>query len=355
MSSFSVTVERLTILPHAGADALELCEVGAYRAVVRRGEYQTGDLAVYIPEQAVLPDGLVEELGLTGRLAGSAKNRVKAVRLRGELSQGLVCRPGAIDAERLVAAFDAREDLASELGITKWVPAVPIHFGGEVSAHAQFLPWIDIENLKRFPTVFSDGELVEATEKVHGSAGCFTWTVEDGLLVSSKGLGSQYLTLVEAPDNLYWRCAREFALAEHCAQLAVTHGADRVAIYGEVYGSAVQDLGYGVARDTLGFACFDARVGLADGSTRWLERDEIAAQFGGLHVVPVLYRGPYDYATLLALSDGVETVSGTGSHTREGLVIRAIPERRSDVLGGRAIAKLVGGDYLTRKGGTEFE
>jgi hypothetical protein len=32
-----------------------------------------------------------------------------------------------------------------------------------------------------------------------------------------------------------------------------------------------------------------------------------------------------------------------------------VPERRSDVLGGRAIAKLVGSDYLTRKGGTEFE
>ncbi len=49
---------------------------------------------MYVPEQAVLPEELVAELGLTGKLAGSAPNRVKAIRLRGELSRGVVCRPG---------------------------------------------------------------------------------------------------------------------------------------------------------------------------------------------------------------------------------------------------------------------
>jgi RNA ligase (TIGR02306 family) len=69
----------------------------------------------------------------------------------------------------------------------------------------------------------------------------------------------------------------------------------------------------------------------------------------------VLYSGPYDYEALLELSNGPEAVSGTEAHTREGVVIRTVPERYSDVLGSRAIAKLVGSDYLTRSGGTEYE
>ena len=34
---------------------------------------------------------------------------------------------------------------------------------------------------------------------------------------------------------------------------------------------------------------------------------------------------------------------------------RPVTERRSPVLGGRTVAKVVGAAYLTRKGGTEFE
>lgn len=93
MSSFKVTVERLEIHPHPNADALELAQVGLYRAVVPKGVYKSGEYAVYIPEQAILPPALIMELGLEGRLAGREKNRVKAIRLRGELSQGIICRP----------------------------------------------------------------------------------------------------------------------------------------------------------------------------------------------------------------------------------------------------------------------
>jgi RNA ligase (TIGR02306 family) len=357
MSSFAVTAERLTITEHPNADALELAVVGAYRAVVRKGQYKTGDIAVYIPEQAIVPADLLSELGLSGRLAGSAHNRVKALRLRGELSQGIVCSPSSISETRLVAAEGAREDLSELLGITKWVPAVPVHFGGEVAAAAEFWPWIDIENLKRFPDVFAPGEEVEATEKIHGSAACFTWTKDSGLMVSSKGLGSQHLVLTEAEGNLYWRAARAHKIEEACAWTAARFGAWRVALYGEAYGAGVQDLTYGGAQNVVNFACFDVRVSSAESGDAWLERAELAevVEVCGLDPVPVLYRGPYDYDTLLALSDGPEVVSGTGSHTREGVVIRSVPERYSPVLGSRSIAKLVGSDYLTRNGGTEYE
>ena len=60
MSTLRVTAEVLTVHEHPGADALELAQVGLYRAVVAKGAYRTGDAAVYIPEQSVLPAALIE-------------------------------------------------------------------------------------------------------------------------------------------------------------------------------------------------------------------------------------------------------------------------------------------------------
>ncbi|MGW3560365.1 RNA ligase (ATP) [Streptomyces sp. NPDC000963] len=159
MSTLRVTAEVLTVHPHPDADALELAQVGLYRAVVAKGAYETGDAAVYIPEQAVLPAALIEELGLTGRLAGGNADRVKAVRLRGELSQGLVCRPAALADTDLVRAAAEGTDFAERLGIVKWVPPIPTHMSGDVEAAPDLLPWVDVENLQRYPDVFEPGEV----------------------------------------------------------------------------------------------------------------------------------------------------------------------------------------------------
>lgn len=355
MSTLRVTAERLTIFEHPNADALELAQVGLYRAVVAKGAYRTGEFAVYVPEQSVLPDELIEEIGLTGRLAGPARNRVRAVRLRGELSQGIVCRPPAladVDLER--AAADG-EDFADRLGIVKWVPPVPVSMSGEVEPAPDLLPWTDIENLKRHPDVFEPGDPVTVTEKIHGTACALTYHAATGAVqVTSKGLGAQYLALKESEGNLYWRAVRGHGLVGTAAALAERLGADRVAIYGEVYGKGVQDLGYGAEAGTEvpGFAAFDVRADIG-GKVRWL--DPAGLLDGELPLVPRLFEGPFDLEAILALAQGTETVSGRGLHIREGVVVRTAADKYSPVLGGRAIAKVVSDAYLTRKGGTEYE
>ncbi|GLX53559.1 hypothetical protein Shyhy01_65090 [Streptomyces hygroscopicus subsp. hygroscopicus] len=117
MSTLRVTAEVLTVHEHPNADALGLAQVGLYRAVVARGAFRSGEVAVRIPEQAVLPDELTEELGLTGRLAGAAANRVGAVRLRGELSQGIVCRPKALDGVGEVLSLASGRETVSGRGL----------------------------------------------------------------------------------------------------------------------------------------------------------------------------------------------------------------------------------------------
>ncbi|MFE7776754.1 RNA ligase (ATP) [Streptomyces sp. NPDC057445] len=366
MSTLRVTAELLTIHEHPNADALELAQVGLYRAVVAKGAYRSGDIAVYIPEQAVLPTALVDELGLTGRLAGKASDRVKAVRLRGELSQGIVCRPKALADTDLERAAADGTDFAELLGIAKWSPPIPPTMSGEVESAPDLLPWVDIENLQRYPDIFTPGEPVVLTEKLHGTA-CLVTYVADGVrvppapggpggrvLVSSKGFGAKGLALKEDPRNLYWRAVHGHGVAEAAARLADRLGASRVGVFGEVYGAGVQDLSYGAnARSTeLGFAVFDLSAEI-DGQVRWLDPAELLD--GELPLVPRLYEGPYALETVLEFASGRETVSGRDLHLREGVVIRPATERYSPVVGGRAIAKSVSPAYLTRKGGTEYE
>lgn len=354
MSTLRVTAEVLTVHEHPNADALELAQVGLYRAVVAKGAFRSGEAALYIPEQAVLPDELIEELGLTGRLAGGAANRVRAVRLRGELSQGIACRPEALDGVDLAAAAVRGTDFAERLGITKWVPPIPPTMNGEVEQAPELLPWVDIENIQRYPDVFAPGEPVVLTEKLHGSACLLTYVADEGRVhVSSKGFGARSLALREDPRNLYWRAVRAHGVPEAAARLAERLGARRIGVFGEVYGAGVQDLTYGAdgRRETLGYAVFDVSAEIG-GSVRWLDTGVLD---GELPVVPRLYEGPYDIDRVLSVASGRETVSGRGLHLREGVVIRPATERYSAVTGGRAIAKAVSPAYLTRKGGTEYE
>ncbi|MFE6134308.1 RNA ligase (ATP) [Streptomyces sp. NPDC056437] len=355
MSTLRVTAELLTIHEHPNADALELAQVGLYRAVVAKGAYRSGDIAVYIPEQAVLPAPLIEELGLTGRLAGKASDRVKAVRLRGELSQGIVCVPRALADVDLRRAVAEETDFAERLSITKWSPPIPPTMNGEVERAPDLLPWVDIENIQRYPEIFEPGEPVVLTEKLHGTACLVTYAAADGRVqVSSKGFGSKGLALKEDPRNLYWRAVLGHDVPAVAARIAEKLGATRVGIFGEVYGAGVQDLAYGAdgRSETLGYAVFDLSAQI-DGQVRWL--DPAAVLDGELPLVPRLYEGPYDVETVLGLASGRETVSGRELHLREGVVIRPVTERYSPVVGGRAIAKAVSPAYLTRKGGTEYE
>lgn len=363
MSSFAVTIEQVEILPHPNADALELARIGGYRACVEKGRYETGDWVMYIPEQAVLPPELIEELGLEGRLAGKDKNRVKAIKLRGELSQGIVCRPSKLlDLTKNGPIVElVGRDLSADFDIHKWQPPVPASLSGQAFGTTKLVAWPDIENIKRYPNIFIAGEDVLVTEKIHGSCCIIVWNRgDDNLIVSSKGLASRHLALVEAESNQYWRAIRKYKIQEKLDDFAARDGEiEAIAVFGEVYGAGIQDLNYGVnaGQDGPGFVAFDLWIkyfefpGIMIDAVDSLSELEVI----GLPTAPLLYEGPYSYDFMAQLASGEECLSGENLHIREGLVIRPFQEMTSDVTGSRKIAKFVSEEYLTRNGGTEYE
>jgi RNA ligase (TIGR02306 family) len=117
----------------------------------------------------------------------------------------------------------------------------------------------------------------------------------------------------------------------------------QVILFGEVFGSKIQNLSYGRA-GTFGFAAFDL---LADG--RYLDAGDfeaVCARFG-VPTVPVVYRGPFSTDAVEAVSGG-NTTFGAG-HIREGVVVRPTVER-TDPKVGRAVLKYISDEYLLAKG-----
>ena len=188
MATFECKVYELTIEEHPNADALELARVGDYLAIVGKGQFKTGDLGVYIPEAAIVPEWILEELNLVGKLAGKEKNRVKAMKLRGILSQGLIFPverevPEKAIADAMLFLGDDGKlhhqvvhegmDVTEQLGITKYEPPIPSGMSGEVFNAFGYTINFDIENIKKYPDVLEEGEQISITEKLHGTWCCF--------------------------------------------------------------------------------------------------------------------------------------------------------------------------------------
>lgn len=348
MSKFNVPVLRLTsVTIHPNADKLDLATIGGYRAVVGKGQFADGDLVAYIPTDAVVPADLAARLNIASYLVGPDKNRVKAIRLRGVLSEGIVL------AASLFPDATEGADLANSLGITKYEPPVPVSMQGLARSWPTFLPHYDIENIKRpeFRNLIREGTQVSITEKLHGTNVAYAWgpdlAPDESIYVCSRSLALKY-----DEQNLYWLAALRYDIPTRLTALLhllterLGKDIEHLSVHGEVLGC--QDLKYGSSNACPSFAAFDIR---ANGEFLDPASFKEVATAVGLNTVPELYSGPFDYEALDALSKGRDTL--TNSHIREGVVIKPLVETYDPTIG-RLVLKYVSDDYLTRKGGSEL-
>ena len=339
MAEFQVKIRTLQIEEHPDADAIEIARVDDYRSVVRKGQFQSGDLAAYIPENSILPPWLIVEMGLEGRLAGADSNRVRAIRLRGVLSQGLVWPvPGA--------ALDA--DVTDRLGITKYIPQVPHDMQGEMYPAPGMTVDFDIEDIKKYPKVLYPGEEIIATEKLHGTY-CQLGYYQDQPIITSKAPahnGVAYHDNAANQKNIYVQIAHQYR-----EQLAALHQAHPTFyLMGEIYGRGVQDLQYDTTEKQ--FRVFDIYLGEPTFG-RYLDYDEMLELVQPhFNTVPLVYRGEYQPDRLEEITSGPSQLAG---HRREGVVIKPVQER-IDLALGRVVVKSISENHLLRKGNTtEFE
>ncbi len=363
MSTLVVEVcEVKAVYPHPNADALEFITLKGWPVIVQKAlGLSVGDRVVYFPPDTVMPPELAERLGIAKYLSPLPKEidggrkpglRVRAARIRGAASYGTI-------DHRVDPAWRVGQDLKDAYGVAKFEPPVRALDGDALPPVEAFHRYTDIENIRNFPEVLRPDEEVVITEKLHGKncrLGLVRGANERGerfeLMAGSNDVRRKEVDQKGRPSD-FWRPMAE-AVRDLLRELG---GGERsVVLFGELFGSGVQDMAYGLAGGAKGFRAFDIA---ADG--RYLDHDEKAALLGrfGVAMVPHLYRGPFSWATVEEQTYGPTTMcppEDAGRFTgREGCVVVPVRERYDAALGGsgRVILKSISADYLARKGGTE--
>lgn len=205
-----------------GADAIEKATVLGWHLVVKKNEFKAGDLCVYIEIDSVLPDKTEFEF------MKPRKMRVKTIRLRGQISQG-ICFPLSI----LPTQFEIEEDkdCTEVLGIIKYEPPVPAHLAGIAKGKFPgFIPKTDETRVQVLQSVLDkyQGMKCYVTEKIDGSS--VTYYHRNG----EFGVCSRNLELVLDPENSYWKFALENDIENKLASLG------NFALQGEMAGEGIQ-------------------------------------------------------------------------------------------------------------------
>ena len=319
----SLTIQKTTITslaPHNGADRLEIANVLGWQLVVQKGLYKVGDSVVYFPPDTVLDPKFSDAIGVTNYLSNG---RIKAVKLRGEPSFGLLF-PISDD-------FDVPdEELAEHFGASKYEPPVKFAAADAVASPPWFHKFFDIWNIRNFPTLL-EGRNVWITEKIDGTSFRVGYD-GNNFFAGSKNYarkeGSTYWMPVPKLQELAKACLSRF-------------GGNTIMIFGEIYGKGIQKLQYGT--ETHNFAVYDIAGDGVYASP--LELAEVCREFG-VPSVPFIYAGKYDLAQVIHSSKGKTTI-GNGAHIREGVVVRDI-DNGSDPKVGRLVGKYVSDDYLVK-------
>ncbi|MEP7171335.1 MAG: RNA ligase (ATP) [Bacteroidota bacterium] len=209
--------------PIEGADAIEKATVLGWHLVVKKNEFNVGDLCVYIEIDSLLPDKpefeFLKQRGL----------RIKTIRLRKQVSQG-ICFPLSILPDDFEVIED--KDCTEALGIIKYEPPVPAHLAGIAKGRFPgFIPKTDETRVQVLQSLLDKyaGEKCYVTEKLDGSS--VTYYYRNG----EFGVCSRNLELIEDAENSYWKFAYANDLENKLKSLN-----GNFALQGEIVGEGIQ-------------------------------------------------------------------------------------------------------------------
>ena len=237
-------VKIADIQPIPGADAIMVAKVKGWNVVVKVNEYKVGDLAVYYGIDSFLPIRPQFEFlrkSSFKRMGSSEGFRLKTIRLRGQISQGLLTPipDGILDPKE-------GDDLTEALDIVKYEPPIPAQLAGKIKGtFPSFIPKTDEIRIQNFESEvgFSPvGERAYVTEKLDGTS--FTCYFNNGVF----GVCGRNWELSETSDNSLWRMANVLQLKEKMTK----HGKN-IALQGELVGAGINGNLYGLSDHKLYF------------------------------------------------------------------------------------------------------
>jgi RNA ligase (TIGR02306 family) len=317
-------IKKLEPIPNA--DAIVKATVLGWQLVVKKDEFKEGDLCVYVEIDSLLPDKPVFEFMKPRGM------RVRTVRLRGQISQG-ICFPLSM----LPAAVLIEEgmDVTDILEIEKYEPPVPANLAGIMKGgFPSFIPKTDETRVQVLQELLDKmaNEVCYVTEKLDGKS--VTYFMKDDVF----GVCSRNLELLASDDNTLWKLARDLQIEEKLSMLKGNY-----ALQGEVIGEGIQGNKYKLkGQQVFFFSVFDIDAYQYAGYNDFVR---LISELN-LRTVPILES---DYV----LSNSIEVLvnKAVGKSVlynvdREGIVIRPLIEKVDSI--GRVSFKAINPEFLLK-------
>ena len=315
-----------SLTPIDGADKIELATVGGWKVVCQKGLYNEGDLAVYFEIDSWIPHTIAPFLskGQYPRVfEGVEGERLKTIKLRGQLSQGLLM-PLDEACKNIESQLFEGLDVTVPLGVLKWEKAVPAQLAGVCKGNfPSLIPKTDQERaqnlVKEIVAANERGTKFEITEKLEGSS--MTCYLIDG----EFGVCSRNMNLKETAENAFWATARREGIEE---KMRAVPTAGDFAIQGELVGPGIQGNIYKLSEPK--FYVFDVYNIIGGFYLNPTDRRKLIEMMG-LNHVPVLASqaslydtlGITDIPQLLKFAEG-KSVMGVVDTEREGVVFKEV-------------------------------
>jgi RNA ligase (TIGR02306 family) len=333
----------LALDPIEGADKIEVATILGWKCVVPKGQHRVEELVVFFEIDSLLPRTEWSEFLFKDN---REKFRLKTIRLRGQISQGLVLPLNILEKDANIESnygeiYHEDDDVTTILCIEKYEPYIPAHLSGVIkSSFPSFIPKTDeerIQTCKGFIDMI-DGYEVLVTEKLDGSS--MTVYLKDG----EFGVCSRNLDLKETEDNAFWKTARKLDLENKLKKLQFN-----CSLQGELVGQGVQSNKYKL--NDVNFFIFNV---FNIDEFEYLSEDEamLLVDAMGLLTVPrfdkfVFNKELHSVDNLVELSKGM---SFAGDNIiREGIVIRPVNKMRHPKFG-RVSFKIINPEFLLKYG-----
>lgn len=380
MSTFKVPYTKISeVMIHPNADRLEVARIYDWNVVVQKGRYKAGDQVLYVPVDSILPWDLENYLFPADSKIKLRKSRVKSIKIRGVMSQGMivavegyVAEKLGMDACRRMGTYHEDEDYAAQLEIVKYEPPeaeIPYQMRAKpkIRVNTNFKKYTDIENYKNYNRVFNDGEEVYVSEKLHGTSFRAGWFPNEANTLWKKFLrfigylpewefcwGSRNVQIQNKmfhkgyyPTDVYSQMVEKYDLKNKLPK--------GFAVYGEIVGHGIQknynyNCGPGEYKlyiyDVMHEGKFMDYYPYGDDNTM-----ESMINKWGLTAVPKLYVGPFSKEVLEKYGSGDSTIPN--QMIREGIVVKPTVETSCAI--GRKVLKYINEEYyLKNDEGTEF-
>ena len=245
-------IDGINEIPNA--DAIEVATVGGWKVVVKKGDFAPGDLAVYCEIDSFIPTTIAPFLTKPDQypkvFEGVQGERLRTVRLRGQLSPGLLMPMSVMTDNGVIAQIlKEDEDVSQALGIVKYEAPIPACLAGEVKGmFPRYIPKTDQERIQNLSVELAEwvrlGYTFEKTEKLDGTS--MTAFMVDGVF----SICSRNLELKPNPDNSMFKAAIKQNL-----EAKLTQSGRNLALQGELIGNGIQGNKYKFTDQ--GFYVFD--------------------------------------------------------------------------------------------------